>query len=172
MMTQEQREALVVKWVVRIGRVSLFTLILYFAYVFALAYKDDNGYTAASALGGLIGHVLITVSFISVPEQAVTKIVERYHRIQPRFRGEHVYIIKDIDISGYCKIGRTNDLHTRLATFEVKLPFEIEVIAIIPCENSTRLERQLHTQYASKRIRGEWFCLSTDDLEAIRGLTR
>jgi hypothetical protein len=173
-MTQEQREKFVTKWAFRYGQVSIAALIIYFAMVFATAYSENNVEGAAFSFGGLLTHTLIAATFIRLPDDPQppqVKVEHRYHRIHRAMpRGEYVYVIKDVDISGYYKIGRTTDLYTRLSTFEVKLPFEIEVIAILQCGNAIQLERELHRRFASKRVKGEWFNLSTDDLEAIRGI--
>lgn len=80
-----------------------------------------------------------------------------------------VYVVKQVGGDHY-KIGRTADPDDRLRTFNVKLPFPVEFEILIKCDDMYKLESDLHYQYASKRVRGEWFALDTDDLEAIRGL--
>lgn len=72
--------------------------------------------------------------------------------------------------TGYFKIGRTRNPERRISTLDVKLPFEIEVIALIPCPDMRQLERDLHERYADKRAGGEWFALTPEDVAYIKGL--
>jgi hypothetical protein len=43
------------------------------------------------------------------------------------------------------------------------------VKAIIETGDPASLEKQLHRAYHDKRVKGEWFRLDDDDIEAIRG---
>jgi hypothetical protein len=97
------------------------------------------------------------------------KKAAKQHQQQPRSRAGFVYVVKQVGGDHY-KIGRTVDPDDRLTTFNVKLPFPVEFEILIKCEDMYKLESDLHYQYASKRIRGEWFQLDANDLEAIRGL--
>lgn len=78
--------------------------------------------------------------------------------------GEYVYIIQDVDISGYYKIGRTKNPTQRMGTFGVQLPFKTEIVRVIPCAESSKVETYLHKHLATKRVNGEWFDLSPRDL--------
>ncbi len=62
---------------------------------------------------------------------------------------------------GAIKIGVARDIKKRLATMQTGNPFELKVIATIPCysvEEAFRTEKRIHNLFAKKRIRGEWFC--------------
>lgn len=80
----------------------------------------------------------------------------------------YVYLLQSP--SGYYKIGRTSNPDDRIGTFHVKLPFEVEYIAVIQTDDMHELERQLHEQFAHRRVNGEWFNLSADDVEYIKRL--
>jgi predicted GIY-YIG superfamily endonuclease len=80
----------------------------------------------------------------------------------------YVYLIQSP--TGAYKIGRTKNPANRLQTFHVKLPFEVEYVAVISTPDMYRLESNLHRQYASKRVNGEWFMLDAADVEAIKTL--
>ena len=67
----------------------------------------------------------------------------------------YVYVIQDIDISNFYKIGRTNNPSRRFKEFSQLLPFEIEVVAILGTEDAPTLEWQLHQRYAEQHQRGE-----------------
>lgn len=94
----------------------------------------------------------------------------RQKRQRQAARDGYVYLIQSP--SGHYKIGRTSDPKDRMKTFNVKLPFEVEFICVIPTEDMYFLEKQLHRQFAAKRVNGEWFALSADDVEYIKGLTK
>lgn len=80
----------------------------------------------------------------------------------------HVYLVEGAN--GVYKIGKTSQLHARMNFFEIKLPFDVNLICAIPSEDITTLEKQLHDKYANKRIRGEWFELTEQDVEDIKQL--
>ena len=84
-------------------------------------------------------------------------------------RAGWVYLIKSD--TGHYKIGQTSNLHDRLRTFEVKLPFEITPIHAFFCHYDRLFcEKWLHEKFAAKRIRGEWFSLTNDDVEFIKSI--
>jgi Meiotically up-regulated gene 113 len=79
-----------------------------------------------------------------------------------------VYLLKSSE--GHYKIGCTISPDDRLHTFEVKLPFKVHYEHLIYSADRRRLESDLHKQFASKRIEGEWFNLSDDDVNYIKSL--
>lgn len=86
--------------------------------------------------------------------------------------GQYVYVIQDIDVTGYYKIGRTHDLVRRLTDFNVKLPFQIGLVLVISTADAVVLETNLHHLFADKRVGGEWFALDNADLINLRGIAR
>lgn len=79
-----------------------------------------------------------------------------------------VYLLRSS--SGYYKIGRTKDPNDRIATFAVKLPFEVEYEHIISCSDMMEMERSLHARYADRRVNGEWFDLNAEDIAYIKSI--
>lgn len=80
----------------------------------------------------------------------------------------YVYLLKAE--TGHWKIGRTKDPNDRLRTFNVKLPFKVEYEHLIKCRHANEVESALHEHYMLKRINGEWFDLSDDDIALIKGM--
>lgn len=80
----------------------------------------------------------------------------------------YVYLVKNQD--GNYKIGRSLNPNKRIESMGVKLPFPIEAVCIIPSEQMSRLEQELHARFDDKRLNGEWFALADEDVEYIRGL--
>jgi len=81
-----------------------------------------------------------------------------------------VYLLRDLDVSGHCKIGRTTRPRQRMKSFGVLLPFEIELVTMIKTDDCFKLEQKLHLRYAKKRKRGEWFALTDKDILEIKEL--
>lgn len=81
-----------------------------------------------------------------------------------RYRDGFVYVVKSLTNNAYYKIGRTRNLHRRTKTFDVKLPFDVEIVCLIKTEDMYKLEGELHGRYVHKRKDGEWFNLSHEDL--------
>lgn len=79
-----------------------------------------------------------------------------------------VYLIQSP--TGSYKIGRTRNPNNRMRTFGVQLPFEVDYVCVIETGDMYQLERQLHQQFANKRINGEWFLLDAQDVASIQGM--
>lgn len=62
------------------------------------------------------------------------------------------------------KIGKTQDLNKRLAAYHTHLPIMFRVIRQYAALNMTDLEESLHIVFQHKRVKGEWFELSKNDL--------
>lgn len=73
---------------------------------------------------------------------------------------------------GYFKIGCSTKPKNRLMTFGVQLPFEVECDCLIFTGDMYGLEHQLHERFMDRRAKGEWFQLTTDDVNYIKGLSQ
>lgn len=76
-----------------------------------------------------------------------------------------VYLIK---CEGYYKIGMSNDPKNRIPHLSVLTPFNTSAICVIESEDMRLLEKQLHDKFTDKRVNGEWFVLSDEDVEYIK----
>lgn len=83
----------------------------------------------------------------------------------------YVYLIQEPTLGSY-KIGKTKNPEDRLRTFGVLMPIYPEYLCLIETPNHHWLETHLHKRFASKRLRGEWFALSPEDVEFIKRLAR
>jgi predicted GIY-YIG superfamily endonuclease len=70
------------------------------------------------------------------------------------------------------KIGKTQDLHKRLAAYHTHLPVMFRVIRQYAALNMTDLEESLHIVFQHKRVKGEWFELNNDDLIICDNIAR
>lgn len=78
-----------------------------------------------------------------------------------------VYLIKrDSDY----KIGVSSKPKSRITAIQTGSASPVETICLIKTDDMENLELALHNRFAEKRIRGEWFNLSTEDVEYIKSL--
>ena len=75
---------------------------------------------------------------------------------------EYVYFLTADN--GLTKIGRTSSLSSRMHHFTTKLPYKLTESLILETEDSPKLEAELHSHFANKRVRGEWFTLNDEDI--------
>ena len=85
--------------------------------------------------------------------------------IKPSF----VYLMKDSNIPGVVKIGKTNNLQQREGTLQCEKPtIELYKYILLDGERSAfDLERKLHSIYKNNRVRGEWFRMEENDLNEL-----
>jgi hypothetical protein len=77
------------------------------------------------------------------------------------------YLIR-AESSGAVKIGVAVDPAKRLGSLQIGSPEPLSLIGVIP--GGRPQELRLHEQFADRRIRGEWFRLTEDDIRSIVGL--
>lgn len=70
------------------------------------------------------------------------------------------------------KIGKTQDLQKRIANYHTHLPIVFRVIRQYMASNMDELEGALHVVFQHKRVKGEWFELSYDDLVICDNIAR
>ena len=71
--------------------------------------------------------------------------------------------------TNYIKIGMTNGetVKSRFNMFKMYSPLGAEIIHIIESNNARILEKELHTKFKEKRLKGEFFLLSDEDIAEI-----
>lgn len=75
-----------------------------------------------------------------------------------------VYIAK---AERYTKIGMSKTPIKRISMFDVQSPFDVNLVLLIPSDNMDLTEAELHERFSHRRVRGEWFDLSTDEIASI-----
>ncbi|WP_273854002.1 GIY-YIG nuclease family protein [Guptibacillus spartinae] len=78
-----------------------------------------------------------------------------------------VYFLRE-HLCGSIKIGYSRNLDQRLIRFGVTLPFDVELAHAIYSQNVQTTEKLLHKYFEGKRLNGEWFQLSEEELNEIR----
>jgi Meiotically up-regulated gene 113 len=76
-----------------------------------------------------------------------------------------VYLIKS---GRHFKIGKANSVEVRHRQLKIQLPQAAEVIHRIKTDDPYGIEAYWHHRFADKRLNGEWFGLSADDIKAFK----
>lgn len=66
----------------------------------------------------------------------------------------------------YVKIGRTNDLTDRFNSFKVYAPLGAYIVGFIETDNDVLMEKNLHVKYHYKRVGGEFFNMTDEEVHA------
>ena len=76
----------------------------------------------------------------------------------------HIYLMKCGD---KYKIGVSNNVEKRKKQLDNR-PFPVEIIAVSPLvAGAYNIEKELHEVYAEKRLNGEWFDLTENDIKGL-----
>ncbi len=97
-------------------------------------------------------------------QAAAEKLAREKKRAEPRtLELTFIYLLLD-ERTGYVKIGRAKDPSSRERTLQSENPC---VSMIYRGSADTRIEKDLHQEYAEFRVRGEWFKLSRAQIDEI-----
>ena len=77
----------------------------------------------------------------------------------------YVYLLKH---GQHYKVGRSNDTARRRREISLLLPEELEHIHVIETDDPEGIEAYWHKRFESKRLRGEWFSLTSEDVAAFK----
>lgn len=81
----------------------------------------------------------------------------------------HVYFLKCCDTNLY-KIGYSTSVKTRLKDIKNGSPTTIEIIGYVASTDCFTDKEYYHEIFKNKRVKGEWFTLTNDDINNIEGL--
>ena len=79
----------------------------------------------------------------------------------------YVYIIRHGTRNEY-KIGRTYNPIRREGEIRLELPEKVQPIHYIKTDDPVGIENYWHSRFANKRIEGEWFLLTAEDVRAFK----
>ncbi len=81
---------------------------------------------------------------------------------------KYIYLIKMKNNDNFIKIGAANNIQQRMKFLQTCSPYELEVIFNQQVLAAHQIEKSLHTQFQDKRIKGEWFSLTEQDINLIK----
>lgn len=84
----------------------------------------------------------------------------------------YIYLLRAVSPQSHYKIGLSKNPASRISHLGVTLPFPIEPTHQFPTNDMFAAESRLHQQYADKRVNGEWFELSGQDVADICAIKR
>jgi len=79
----------------------------------------------------------------------------------------YVYLIKHGSRREY-KIGFTNNRIRREGEIRIELPEKVEPIHVIETDDPAGVEAYWHNRFREKRLEGEWFSLTVDDVQSFK----
>jgi len=77
----------------------------------------------------------------------------------------HVYLLKHDKVY---KIGKSIDASRRYKDIKIQMPYQTEEIHTIETDDPSGIEAYWHNRFKDKRLEGEWFRLSADDVKAFK----
>jgi len=78
-----------------------------------------------------------------------------------------VYMVRE-QHSKYYKIGKTFDVPRRHREIALELPGDMKKIHSIRTDDPTGIESYWHKRFENKRVKGEWFALTAEDIRAFK----
>ena len=107
-----------------------------------------------------------------ITERALPFFLEKQQRQKRKKKAQvpkagFVYVLQ---ADSYYKIGLSTNVEKRVKQLSTLPPFDVTLIHKIETGDMHQLESELHERFAEKRANGEWFVLSNEDLEWLRGL--
>jgi Meiotically up-regulated gene 113 len=76
-----------------------------------------------------------------------------------------VYLMKS---GKFYKIGKTDHIGQRHYSIGIKLPEKLELIHEFSTDDPFGIEKYWHNRFKDKRLEGEWFDLTSDDIKAFK----
>jgi len=147
------------------------------AYVYAVMQFTAGSINAGIFYGalGTTSLVIIAVLEATYPHPIVasvsaSKSVSTPTEPEVNRREGYVYLLRTLHDSTAFKIGRTKNPKNRIKTFATKFPFKVQYVCLLHTNDMITLEKQLHDQFASQRLDGEFFRLSQSDVQYIKSL--
>lgn len=81
------------------------------------------------------------------------------------YQSGHVYLLKHHDAY---KIGKSIDVTRRYKEIKTQMPHEMDEIHAIETDDPSGIEAYWHNRFKDKRLKGEWFKLTPEDIRAFK----
>jgi len=131
---------------------------------FTIKHEELKPYIKNNSVDVMVKQRGVKVIYFIDKYQYYENIFNNIHLYKKGMNGEFIYLMLDKQNSSI-KIGKSINPLFREKTLQSQLP-KIEAIAIWSAP--PEIEKHLHKQFANKRLRGEWFNLSLEDLHVLK----
>lgn len=74
--------------------------------------------------------------------------------------------------TGQHKIGFARQVSSRVCRLGTQTPYRLALVHSFYSEDARATEKELHDRFKSKRVRGEWFALTAEDVAWFKSLNR
>lgn len=81
----------------------------------------------------------------------------------------YIYLLEE-PINHWYKIGMSRDTNKRIKG--LRLPFKVTMLHSFPSDDVAQVEQYLHEKFADKRLHGEWFALTPEDVNWLCSVER
>jgi hypothetical protein len=106
-------------------------------------------------------------NIVDVDLQEIMEILDTSEPLKSENDIRGVYFIIENPFREKVKIGKTKNIKRRLDGLQTAHPDELVLYKFIQTEKHHELEQELHKQFKSKRIRGEWFELTLTEIDKV-----
>lgn len=100
-------------------------------------------------------------------QKQITELQSRSTQNAQASKAGIVYLLKSGDLH---KIGKTKQMTARLLALQTASAHQVLVAHTIETNDRHQLEKELHLKFADKRRQGEWFDLTSEDIDYIKSL--
>lgn len=137
---------------------------------FIYYYLQDGNGAQAAIKAGYSERTARSIASENLTKPYIRSIIESKIGIMQQTKSTKVrlgfvYLIQSENL--LTKIGSSRNVHQRFKDLLCGCPVEIIVTHTLESENYIKIEAILHKRYDKKRIRGEWFNLSSQDIADI-----
>jgi hypothetical protein len=125
---------------------------------------DEDALARVELIASSDAHPLCSIAKSALDR--IKPVEETEHKKKAKKKDGWVYVLFCM---GRYKIGvTTQSVHDRVSAIARGLPSEPQLVTTIKTQDCYGLESTLHDRYGGKRLKGEWFALSNEDVEYIK----
>lgn len=123
--------------------------------------------TKEKLVSAIRGFASSNTEFEDVLRYLPTRCVEKPAPENTRAKAKdgYVYLLRS---GQHWKIGRTDNIEKRIKSISVSLPEAVELDHVIRTDDPSGIEAYWHKRFSERRLNGEWFQLTREDVRAFR----
>ena len=95
------------------------------------------------------------------------KYIGKFQPPSPATKETYGYVYLIQSATGHCKIGSSRSVQNRLRQLQCANPEPLTLLHHFPSANAQQSELALHSRFADRRVRNEWFALTEAEIASI-----